>query len=263
MDSSQKGPHLGSLQLAWSNCQGCMLSQTRKNIVFGYGNPDAQVMVIAEAPGKTEDEQGYPLIGQSGQFLDIILAETSADPDIIALSCEITESNTAAARLRKQERRDGALTGVEEMRRQMRGLLLNYFYFTNVVMCRPPENRDPTPKEVEACRKRLLEQIYTIDPVLIIAVGRVSLEVLLNKKISIGSARGTTFEVEIPGRILPYRVGVLPVFHPSYLLRKNDFSQRDGDSRKTFEDFLAGMKILDQFNFDHYGLPKPKTRPKE
>ena len=51
-------------------CDKCRLCQTRTNVVFGMGNPNAEVMLIGEGPGKTEDETGLPFVGRSGQLLD-------------------------------------------------------------------------------------------------------------------------------------------------------------------------------------------------
>lgn len=54
-------------------CQNCRLGETRKNFVFGVGNPNADIMVIGEAPGADEDEQGEPFVGKAGQLLTKIL----------------------------------------------------------------------------------------------------------------------------------------------------------------------------------------------
>jgi DNA polymerase len=51
------------------NCHRCNLSKTRKNIVFGEGNPDAKIMFIGEAPGREEDLQGRPFVGKSGEMV--------------------------------------------------------------------------------------------------------------------------------------------------------------------------------------------------
>jgi len=56
------------------NCQLCPLGQTRTNLVFGVGNPDARVMFIGEGPGRNEDLQGEPFVGAAGQTLNGILA---------------------------------------------------------------------------------------------------------------------------------------------------------------------------------------------
>ena len=58
-----------------SGCTACELAATRTNVVFGYGDPDAAVMIVGEGPGKAEDEQGLPFVGRSGQLLDQLLGE--------------------------------------------------------------------------------------------------------------------------------------------------------------------------------------------
>jgi len=57
-------------------CQNCPLGATRKNFVFGSGNPEAKVMFIGEAPGADEDTQGLPFVGQAGQLLTKIIEST-------------------------------------------------------------------------------------------------------------------------------------------------------------------------------------------
>ena len=55
-------------------CQLCPLGKTRKNLVFGQGNPEAKIVFVGEAPGADEDEQGLPFVGRAGQLLtDIIV----------------------------------------------------------------------------------------------------------------------------------------------------------------------------------------------
>jgi DNA polymerase len=57
-----------------ANCQLCPLGKTRKNLVFGVGNPEAKIVFVGEAPGADEDEQGIPFVGRAGQLLtDIIV----------------------------------------------------------------------------------------------------------------------------------------------------------------------------------------------
>lgn len=55
-------------------CRGCELSKTRTQVVFGVGDPEAEVLFIGEAPGKNEDEQGEPFVGRGGKLLDEMLA---------------------------------------------------------------------------------------------------------------------------------------------------------------------------------------------
>lgn len=240
---------LGWLQNSWSNCQGCGLCQERKNVVFGYGNPNAQVMIIGEAPGETEDLEGVPFVGAAGQLLDLYLGQASFREEIQNL---IDEVNSA----RRQDEKIA-------LRRKLRDNLLDEVYFTNVVMCRPPDNRDPIPKEMEACRTRLMEQIYLVDPVIILTAGRIATEALVKKKISITQSRGELFDVEVPGRIQPITYPVLAILHPSYLLRKNDFRQKGGDAQKTYNDFIRTMQVVDNYNEKHWDIPVPITRPKQ
>ena len=56
------------------NCRACELSKTRTQVVFGVGDPEAEVLFIGEAPGKNEDEQGEPFVGRGGKLLDEMLA---------------------------------------------------------------------------------------------------------------------------------------------------------------------------------------------
>jgi DNA polymerase len=60
-------------------CTGCPLSQTRTNVVFGVGNPDADIMFIGEGPGEQEDLQGEPFVGPAGKLLDDMLSIIDLD----------------------------------------------------------------------------------------------------------------------------------------------------------------------------------------
>jgi DNA polymerase len=66
-------PDLPSVRGDMGDCKRCKLHSTRKNIVFGSGNPQAKVMFIGEAPGADEDEQGLPFVGRAGQLLTKII----------------------------------------------------------------------------------------------------------------------------------------------------------------------------------------------
>ena len=62
-------------------CTACQLCQGRHNVVFGVGQPDAEVMFIGEGPGENEDLQGEPFVGRGGQMLDRLLAVVDLDRD--------------------------------------------------------------------------------------------------------------------------------------------------------------------------------------
>ena len=64
---------LAELEAGLSGCTLCSLSEQRKNIVFGAGNPQARLVLVGEAPGRDEDEKGYPFVGEAGKLLEKIL----------------------------------------------------------------------------------------------------------------------------------------------------------------------------------------------
>ncbi|MBL1212654.1 MAG: uracil-DNA glycosylase [Ignavibacteriae bacterium] len=75
MEDFQKADNLASLNDMIKECQKCSLGKTRKSFVFGVGNPNADIMLIGEAPGADEDEQGIPFVGRAGKLLtDILIA---------------------------------------------------------------------------------------------------------------------------------------------------------------------------------------------
>ena len=66
---------LAAFGAALSGCTKCRLAQTRTQVVFGVGNPAADLMFVGEAPGFHEDKQGFPFVGQAGKLLDTLLLE--------------------------------------------------------------------------------------------------------------------------------------------------------------------------------------------
>ena len=90
------------LQMECSQCDKCDLCKTRTNVVFGYGNPNAEIMLVGEGPGQMEDEQGKPFVGRSGQLLDVYL-------DTIGLSREKNIYIANIVKCRPPENRDPAV----------------------------------------------------------------------------------------------------------------------------------------------------------
>ena len=68
------GTELDAYAAEIAGCTRCSLAQGRTQVVFGNGNPDADLMFVGEAPGFHEDKQGYPFVGQAGKLLDQLLA---------------------------------------------------------------------------------------------------------------------------------------------------------------------------------------------
>jgi len=68
-----KNEPLNKVREELGDCQRCPLAKTRTNLVFGAGDPDAQLMFVGEAPGRDEDREGIPFIGRAGQLLTKII----------------------------------------------------------------------------------------------------------------------------------------------------------------------------------------------
>lgn len=101
------------------------------------------------------------------------------------------------------------------------------FYTTNIVKARPPDNRDPKQEEIDACRDYLEAQIATINPELIITLGAVPTQDLLDTDKRISTLRGKFYDWR--------GVKIFPMFHPSYLLY-NPSKEKGSPKWKTFED---------------------------
>jgi uracil-DNA glycosylase family 4 len=103
-------------------------------------------------------------------------------------------------------------------------------YICNIVKCRPPDNRNPEPDEVEACIGFVKQQIAVIRPKVIVTLGNVPTQNLLGTKQGITKMRGKWQEYE--------GIPVMPTFHPSYLLRS------PGEKGKVWEDIKLVMARL-------------------
>lgn len=90
------------------------------------------------------------------------------------------------------------------------GLTRDDVFITNVLMCRPPQNRDPLPPEIEACKPYLLEKLKLVKPAVICTLGKFATQLVLESKASISSLRGQVH------RMSAY--AVVPTFHPAAAL---------------------------------------------
>ncbi|MBO0767787.1 MAG: uracil-DNA glycosylase [Solirubrobacterales bacterium] len=75
MDATERREALKAVYEQARVCRDCVLHETRTTVVFGAGNADADLMFVGEAPGKTEDQQGLPFVGQAGKLLERLLGE--------------------------------------------------------------------------------------------------------------------------------------------------------------------------------------------
>jgi DNA polymerase len=79
--AAERADELQALALVASGCTACRLHESRTTVVFGSGDPDADLMIVGEGPGRSEDEQGLPFVGPSGALLDRLLAEIDLQRD--------------------------------------------------------------------------------------------------------------------------------------------------------------------------------------
>lgn len=153
-----------------TGCTRCRLSQGRTQVVFGAGNPHADLMFVGEAPGFHEDKQGIPFVGQAGKLLEKLLA------------------------------------GIGMSRADV--------FIANVLMCRPPGNRDPQLDEIEACEPHLFRKIELIEPRIIATLGNFATKLLSGSQVGITRVHGQERETTLGGRT----VTLYPLYHPAAAL---------------------------------------------
>lgn len=190
MESFQNADNLTDLNQLICNCLKCDLGKTRTKFVFGVGNPNADAMLVGEAPGAEEDKQGEPFVGRAGKLLTDILK---------------------AIKLTREE-----------------------VYIANILKCRPPGNRDPLPSEMETCIPYLKKQVELIKPKVILCLGRIAANGLLNKKLPLSSLRESTHEFS--------GIPVIVTYHPAALLRNPNWK------RGCWEDVQKFKKLLDELS---------------
>jgi uracil-DNA glycosylase len=250
---------LDTLRDEWISCVKCGLGERRiqqgSKFVFGQGYRQC-VMFVGEGPGVEEEAQGAPFIGRSGQLLKRVLSV----------------------------------------------LGLTDFYCTNLVSCRSCERRDnpdgsplirtdyrtgkqtlvfkdvpPTPVQRAACRPRLMEEIYLVDPIVIVGLGGPACEELLGRSIAITREHGEVTRIAVPGA--SYRPVLtekkqqwlrkidgewkapteqnevyyyfVPTLHPAYVLRQladkgpnNPFQTFAADLRKAVRTYDAYLETV-------------------
>ncbi len=117
-------------------------------------------------------------------------------------------------------------------------------YITNVVKCRPPQNRTPLPSEIATCNPYLRRQIQEIKPRVLVLLGAPSLKTVLEETLPISKVRGSWRKAEVPYMDEP--LYIMPMFHPSYLLR-NDSKERGSPKWLTWQDIREVKTALDYY----------------
>ncbi len=141
---AENATSLEALKAALSSYQHCDLRKGARNLVFADGTAGARVMVIGEAPGRDEDQQGRPFVGRAGQLLDAMFAAIDMGRD--------------------RPEPDKAL------------------YITNILPWRPPQNRDPEPAEIAMMLPFVTRHVELAAPDILILMGNHACQALLGRK---------------------------------------------------------------------------------
>lgn len=180
-------PNLYALEDFLADCPRCKLSATRGRIVFGAGDPNADLMFVGEAPGREEDEQGIPFVGAAGHLLTKIIEAMGTNREKV--------------------------------------------YVVNTVKCRPPNNRNPEPDEIAACRPFFEEQIRLVKPRVIVTLGTFAAQAVLETAEPISQLRGRWH--------VAHGARVMPTFHPAFLLRSPKHKRDVWQDMQKVRDYLA------------------------
>lgn len=244
------------LREEWESCARCKLGVQRQahggQFVFGEGVRRG-IMFIGEGPGEEEDQEGRPFIGKSGELLRRILDRMKFNDHYITnlvtcRSCEYRLDENNQPMMRNRRGRKG-----------------------------PPEpwlvDTPPKPNEWGTCIDRLYEEIYLVDPVLIVTLGGTAAEALIGKSVTITKSRGQPLEITIPGAgydavltdkkkewyhkvrgeiVAPVRQSevrylLLPTLHPAYVLRKIADRGADSPFHQLVEDVRRAIKIYEEY----------------
>ena len=135
------------------NCRACGRAETRRQVVFGAGNPEARLMLVGEAPSSTDDSTGLPYTGPAGDLLDQLLDEAGTDREAVWI--------TNLLRCFEGRRRDGRL-----------------------------ENQPARTSEIRACSRWLNLEIQYIKPSVIVAIGSPAARVLISPEFKLSEQRG-------------------------------------------------------------------------
>jgi uracil-DNA glycosylase family 4 len=170
MDAVFRAGALAAYAAETAGCTLCPLAETRTQVVFGNGNPDADLMLVGEAPGYHEDREGLSFAGQAGELLARLLGGIGCDPADV--------------------------------------------YLTNVLKCRPPQNRDPLEAEIAACEPHLFRQVELVRPRVVATLGNFATRLLSGRQLGITRVHGQEHEMVLGGTI----VMMYPLYHPAAAL---------------------------------------------
>lgn len=248
---------LQDIENVWSTCKGCDLGVRRHevggNFVFGEGHPNG-IMFIGEGPGATEEAEGRPFVGRSGTVLREIIRRLNIE-DCSYITNVVTCRSCAPAYngegrpIMRRDRNTGE-------------------YYPLI------RDEEPNPLQIATCLPRLHEEIYLVDPKIIVTLGSSAAKTLIKgRSFSIMSERGKLREISIPGAaylpsltakkkvwvrkvrgqvsipIVQKRVyyPMFPTYHPAFILRRQADRSFKNPLDVFIDDIKAAVRIYDKY----------------
>src|SRR5918996_2800857 len=183
-------------------CRDCPLWANATQTVFGAGDPHARVMLVGEQPGDEEDKKGLPFVGPAGRLLDRALDAAGVDREHLYVT-----------------------NAVKHFKWQLRG--------------KRRLHKTPAQREIDACHQWLEEEVKTVKPHVIVALGATAAKVIIGPQFKVSVQRGEFVE----SALAPY---VFATFHPSALLRLKEEEEKEAAFAQLVKDLKLIKKALDR-----------------
>jgi len=198
-DLIRPGASLTELAADVQQCHGCDLWRDATQAVFGEGSPKPPVVLVGEQPGHVEDQKGHPFVGPAGLMLRSCMAEAGLAEDQVWMTNVVKHFRWRRGTQKQGKRRI---------------------------------HRTPTTEQVRACRPWLDAELERLRPDIVVCLGAVAAQSLIDKDFKVSQDRGKLMDG-------PYGL-VLATVHPSSLLRAPDDKAR----LKARADFVADLQVV-------------------
>ena len=198
-DLIRLGASLTELAADVQQCHGCDLWRDATQAVFGEGSPKPPVVLVGEQPGHVEDQKGHPFVGPAGLMLRSCMAEAGLAEDQVWMTNVVKHFRWRPGTQKQGKRRI---------------------------------HRTPTTEQVRACRPWLDAELERLRPDIVVCLGAVAAQSLIDKDFKVSQDRGKLMDG-------PYGL-VLATVHPSSLLRAPDDKAR----LKARADFVADLQVV-------------------
>lgn len=170
----------------------CELNNETNKLVFGRGNPNAQIMIIGEAPGAKENETGLPFVGAAGKKLSALLNHAQIDEQ----TC----------------------------------------YIANILKYRPPNNKNPTKRQISIHTPYLMMQIERVAPKIIVTLGNYSTKFMIEQ---LSEKKETPGISKLHGKLIQTTPKLFPLYHPAALLYNPNLQEETHKDLKKLKKHLA------------------------